>query len=121
MPQGAAGFERQYRLLSSAQFREVLGQRQSVHGKFFSIHVAGNSLSHARMGLTVSRKVSKRAVQRNRIKRQVRESFRLNRGDLEELDFVVVAKPGCAGRDGRELRDELDRLWFRAVRKCRKF
>ena len=121
MPQVAASFGRQYRLLNGAQYRQVFSQRQSVHGKYFSVHVAGNSLGHARLGLTVSRKVSKRAVQRNRIKRQVRESFRLNRGEMESIDFVTVAKPGCADQNNDVLRNELDRLWPRADEKCKKY
>ena len=44
----------------------------------------------------MSRKVSKRAVERNRIKRQIRESFRLNRKILRGMDCVVVAKKAAA-------------------------
>ncbi len=70
------------------------------------------------MGLTVSRRVSKKAVQRNRIKRQIRESFRLNRKDLPSIDFVVVSKVGCESQENRRLRIELDMLWNKASQKC---
>jgi len=48
----------------------------------------------ARLGLSVPAKVGG-AVQRNRLKRLVRESFRLNRERLEPGDLVVYLRPGC--------------------------
>ena len=51
----------------------------------------------SRLGVTVTTKIDKRAVVRNRIKRRLREIFRLNRGRLKEpLDLVIVARRGAA-------------------------
>ncbi len=118
MPQVAAGLGRQYKLLNSAEFAAVFSHRKSFYGKYFSVHVVRNGLDYPRMGLTVSKRVSKKAVQRNRIKRQIRESFRLQRMALPALDFVVVTKLGCAEQVNRALRVELDKLWDRASKKC---
>ncbi len=48
----------------------------------------------ARLGLSVGSKVGP-AVARNRLKRLVRESFRLNRDRLKDCDLVVYLRPGC--------------------------
>lgn len=57
-----------------------------------------------RLGLAVSRKVDPHAVGRNRIKRVLRDSFRLQRARLAAGDYVVVARPGASRCSGDELR-----------------
>jgi ribonuclease P protein component len=72
-----------------------------------------NGLDHARLGLAISKRVSKRAVERNRIKRLVRESFRRTRLGLPPIDLVVMAREAAAGVPGTELLAELEALWRR--------
>ena len=62
------------------------------------------------MGLVVSKKVDKTAVQRNRIKRMIRESFRTNH-NLKLAEYVVMAKPRAATLSNRELMKALNQLW----------
>jgi ribonuclease P protein component len=81
------------------------------HGKFFLVVFCVNNRGSARLGIAVSRKVSKRAVVRNRIKRQIRESFRLNKNLLMGMDCVVVAKQAAALTENPALRTSLDTHW----------
>lgn len=67
------------------------------------------------MGLAISKRVSKRAVERNRIKRLVRESFRRIRTQLPAIDVMVMAREQAAGVTGSELLAELDGLWQRLL------
>lgn len=54
-----------------------------------------NQLSKARLGLAISHKCSKLAVERNRIKRIMRETFRVAKLNLPALDLVVTCKPNA--------------------------
>lgn len=69
------------------------------------------SNSGARLGISVSRKVSPQAVRRNRIKRIIRESFRHNFGHLRGLDIVLVAQPASNDMTNTELFLVLQRIW----------
>lgn len=114
------GFGQRLRLLDSQQFADVFAHKRRAHGMYFNTHVAPNRLWHARIGLAVSRRVSKRAVVRNRIKRVIRESFRCQQHTLGAIDYVVIAKLDAAARDTHELRAELDNLWIIAGKRCKK-
>lgn len=85
-------FRRAYRLLKTDEFSSVFSLRQARSNAFFQVFARPNGLEHARLGLVVGRKVSKRAVRRNYIKRNVREWFRLHRHELGSIDYVVRAK-----------------------------
>jgi ribonuclease P protein component len=62
----------------------------------------------SRLGLAISRKVARHAVQRNRLKRIAREVFRHRRGALTGLDLVVLAKSAAVTASNAELRQSLE-------------
>lgn len=69
-----------------------------------------------RLGLIVPSKQLPLAVERNRIKRLVRESFRLQQHALPKLDVAVMARAACASRSNPELRASLAQHWQRLAR-----
>jgi len=79
-----------------------------------------NELGHPRLGLIVSKKNVRRAVDRNRFKRLVRESVRLQQGDLPAVDIVVLARRGVQELDNEILHRQLHSLWRRLERDARK-
>lgn len=111
-------FTRAQRLLAPAQFARVFRTGRRSGNDCFNVIAAPGSGSAARLGLAVSKKVSKSAVQRNRIKRVVRESFRKHSADLPALDIVVMARPGAAGCDNSRLASSIDALLERTARLC---
>src|SRR5690348_6403763 len=109
----AAGLPRDARVRRAGDFAALRQASGRLGGRCFSVRWRPNGLDHARLGLAVSKRVSKRAVERNRIKRLVRESFRRARLRLPPIDLVVMARDVAAGVPGNELLVELDALWRR--------
>jgi ribonuclease P protein component len=109
----AAGLPRDARLRRAGDFAVLRQASGRLGGRCFSVRHRPNGLDHARLGLAISKRVSKRAVERNRIKRLVRESFRRARSQLPPIDLMVMARETAAGVPGNELLAELDALWRR--------
>lgn len=107
----AAGLPREARLCRAGDFAALRQASGRFGGRCFSVRFRQNELGHARLGLAISKRVSKRAVERNRIKRLARESFRRVRHDLPAIDLVLMAREQAAGLPGAELLAELDTLW----------
>lgn len=115
MPQ--QGFPRQLRLLNAGDFSHVFEQADlKVHGKGMMALVRLNTRGHPRLGLVVSKKNVKRAVDRNRFKRLVRESIRLRQDHLPSVDIVVLARRGVQDIDNDTLHRQLHGMWKRLQR-----
>ena len=105
-----AGLPPAARLRRAADFA-ALRDGARWHGRHFLLRWRTTSEGNARLGLAVSRKVSKRAVERNRIKRAVRESFRAAREELSALDILVIARASAADTPNPELFADLALAW----------
>lgn len=114
------GLPKAYRLLRPPAFAAVLRQGLKSRDRCFAVFAVSNALPHMRIGLVVSRKVSTAAAVRNRVKRQIRESARRQRQQLEGLDLVVVAHAAAAHTENAALQASLQRHWTGIIDKCRK-
>jgi ribonuclease P protein component len=105
------GLPRACRLLTPLDYAEV--RRRSIKGRsrYFRYNLAPNELNLPRIGVTVSRKVSRLAVQRNRIKRQVKERFRFKKNIVWGYDVVFIGAPGAAACSNKEIQNDLRQLW----------
>jgi len=111
------GFGREKRLLKPQQFKAVFDSAaHKVSSKYALLLARDNQLGHPRLGLVIGKKNVKLAVDRNRIKRQIRESFRHSQHQLPGVDIVIVARRGIADLTHTELRQQFDKLWQRLVR-----
>jgi ribonuclease P protein component len=101
------------RLRRAADFAALRHAPGRLDTRFFMIRYGPSAMGSARLGLAVSRRVSKRAVDRNRIKRNARESFRLARASLPAFDLLLIARQQAADAPGPALRADLDAAWSR--------
>lgn len=81
-------FSRRYRLTRREGFSRIL-RSQAQSNSWFSVHSEPSTKENARIGITVSKRVAPSAVLRNRIKRQIRETFRLFGDARVDRDIVV--------------------------------
>lgn len=102
-------FDKTRRLLKKKEYDVVFSKpNKSVTPEFVILHRA-NSLGHARLGLALSKKMIPKAHQRNRIKRQLRESFRTNQ--LPAIDIIFLARHGVAKVENKVISAKLGLTW----------
>ncbi|HBO7744891.1 TPA: ribonuclease P protein component [Pseudomonas aeruginosa] len=110
-------FDRDKRLLTARQFSAVFDSPTGkVPGKHVLLLARENGLDHLRLGLVIGKKNVKLAVQRNRLKRLIRESFRHNQETLAGWDIVVIARKGLGELENPELHQQFGKLWKRLLR-----
>lgn len=106
-------------MLRREEFTAALADAPAALRRHFSIFVRANDLARSRVGVIVSKKNAARAVDRNRIKRMVREAFRQNQERFGRADLVVLARR-CPQRDGWDAaRGELTALFAQLASQLR--
>jgi ribonuclease P protein component len=103
-------FRSRERLRKRSEYLRVKGEGRRLPCKSFVVNVASNGLEHHRLGLVVQKRFWN-AVQRNRIKRCLREWFRLHKHRLPGpgKDIVVIARPGAERLKMPEMAELLNR------------
>ncbi|MCL4163064.1 UNVERIFIED_CONTAM: hypothetical protein GTU68_032395, partial [Idotea baltica] len=107
------------RIRTPREFKQVYQSKQwggSDHYSFNVLAHTDNGDPIPRVGITVSKKVAKQAVARNRIKRQIKEFYRHHKQSLLAIDLVITAKPSCAKASDIERQQSLEHLWEKILK-----
>lgn len=108
----AASLSRDEKLLKRAEFLRLSASGKKLHTQHFIVVWSESCYERARLGITASRKMGS-AVARNRVKRRVREYFRLCKDQFVAADFNVIAKKGADQLSFHEVRQELEKAILR--------
>jgi ribonuclease P protein component len=117
---GVHAFPKQYRLTKTDEFSSVFGFRKALRSPHFLLHyrlrITGEAeiITGARLGLVIAKRLLKRSVDRNLVKRLCRENFRTLRNRLPARDLIlrlaVKPKPLDKKALGEEIRTLLSKL-----------
>ncbi len=93
---------KQNRLTERSDFERLKKEGRLVRGKLLFLSFLKNNLSFCRIGIIVSKKISNKAVERNRIKRVIRRAVRNNiLPFFKGYDMVLVARRSILGKEER--------------------
>lgn len=112
------GFGRNLRLLTAPDYQAVFSQAQfKVSCPQFLILAIRHDNVTPRLGLVIAKKNVRLAVQRNRVKRLIRDSFRHHQHLLTGLDIVILARRGLDTLDNAAIVQLLEKLWQDLIRR----
>lgn len=115
-------YPRELRLLTPAHFQSVFQQPPvKAVSKQLTLLAQPNSLAYPRLGITVSKRNARLAVQRNQIKRIIRETFRLQQHKLAGFDIIVIAKFSVTELDKAALGELCNYLWRKLSKRCKQY
>lgn len=113
-------FPRSARLLTGADYSCVFKKNQRFSDRYWTILVHENPAQASKLGLAIAKKRAKRAVDRNKIKRIARESYRHHRLDMHGLQLVVMNRDAAAAEHVAGLRRSMDSLCRKIISKYRR-
>jgi ribonuclease P protein component len=104
-------FPKTARLLNARDYKPVFDHsRYKVSNKHFLFLAKASQARRPRIGLVIAKKHIPKAVQRNRLKRALREAFRLHQANIPLIDIVVLARKDADKLPPVELRSMINKL-----------
>ena len=114
----AFAFRPCHRLRLAADFKRVYQRGRRLGDDLFGLSTLPNELGFARLGMAVSTRSVGNSVRRNRVRRIIREVFRVQRPALPPLDFVITSRAAARAAVRPQIVDSLERLFGQAARKA---
>jgi len=115
MPQAGRpqGFSRRHRFAARGSFGPVLAGSRKVRGSLAVVHALAGTPGRSRLGIALTRRLIPSSVERNHVRRIVREAFRRHAVKRAGLDCVVTMRATLPADDGAQLARELGALFDR--------
>ncbi len=114
-------FSRSSRLTLAGEFKQVFQNNFRVSDDCFTLLVGKQQSLNTRIGFAVAKKQIKRAVDRNHLKRLIRESFRRHQSEMPNLDIVVMVRFNILQLNNSQIFTRLDKHWRKVIKKCENF
>jgi len=103
------------RLQKKTEIVRVFKKGKGFKEDFLILKLVKNNLEKSRFSFIISKKVSKKATTRNKIKRRLSEIVRLKLKKIKKgIDVILIACPGLEEKDFWEIEESLDKLFLRA-------
>ena len=99
-------FTKKAKLIKTDEFSSVFNFRKRISAKYLAVHYQPNQIGHARLGLVVGKKVAKRAVDRNYMRRVLREFFRVQQYEINHVDLVIRVQKKFEKEDFVQVKQE---------------
>ena len=106
------------RLRRKSDFDAAYARGRRIGDGFFAVTATKNNTGAARLGMAVAVRTAGNAVGRNRLRRIIRESFRVHQHELPAVDLVVSARPAARAAAPAALHASLVALWKRVGEPC---
>ncbi|MGL4607633.1 MAG: ribonuclease P protein component [Eubacteriaceae bacterium] len=95
-------------------FDRVFKQGEVFGNKTFVMYYQRNNKAFNQLGIIVSKKVSKKSVVRNKIRRRMKEAYRLNEDKFKEgFDIIIIAKNVCKDESYHNMEKSLKHLFYK--------
>ena len=109
---GPFAFTKKERITQPQDFRRVMKCGRRISSRNFILFMHKNECVFHRLGIVAKKEIGP-ATFRNRMKRYIREFFRLHKHHVKgSYDFILMIKKGCSIHRGREAKEELSRLFI---------
>lgn len=96
-------------LTKDKEFEQVFKQGRSCYCQLVGLKILANKIGQNRLGVIISRKVSKKAVDRNKLKRRIKEIFRAWTDKvIIGYDILVITLPGASEKTYQEIAKMLE-------------
>jgi ribonuclease P protein component len=106
----ALRFTKKAKLIKTDEFSSVFNFRKRIFANFLAFHYQPNHLGSARLGLVVGKKIAKHAVDRNYMRRVLRELFRVQQYAINHVDLVIRVQKRFEKKDFIQIKQEFDAL-----------
>lgn len=101
------------RLTRGVEFQRVFQYGKRLHANGLNARAVANNVGFPRLGMAIAKKALRRAHERNRIRRLVRESFRQHQASLPAVDMVIMCRADVLTMSNTDIFQQLEGLWLR--------
>ena len=109
----ALRFTKQAKLIKTDEFSSVFNFRKRISAKFLVVHYQPNTTAYPRLGLVVGKKIAKLSVDRNYMRRVLREFFRIQQHEINHVNLVIRVQKKFEKEHFIQIKQEFDALMIK--------